>query len=479
VAVDSIQIPEYEILRPLGKGGMSTVYLALQRSLDRKIAIKVMRRGLAGDIAEDQSEKRFLQEGRIMAKLPHRNIVAVHDIVSDDGIAYIAMEFLEGGMLSDRMSRGLSLAEAVSVIVQIANALEFAHQHGVVHRDLKPANVLFRDAGTPVLTDFGIARWQEGTAAQRLTQTGMMVGTPTYMSPEQINGSQTDGRADQYSLGVLFYELLTGAPPFRADAPIALLMAHLNQGPPALPEEFAAFRDVVARMLAKNRDDRYPTLAAFVEDLKSRVIGSDTLTMRLLADPNQASSEQLGALGFFTAPLAVGGVRGTSMQMRKRGNRLRKRAPRLVWIGLALTLLVLAVFVIGSRVGVVTATGRSSPSAQGNVLLAKPPAEAAVVAATASAAPRPAPQTVAAVAAPATTAPALPSAPPTREAAPVHAAQSAPRKSRNVPLAHVVATTAANDISDSARQRCVLIMQKIGIGEALTAEERGILNSCK
>ncbi|HEY8011694.1 MAG TPA: protein kinase, partial [Rudaea sp.] len=300
MATDSIQIPGYEILRPLGSGGMSTVHLALQRSLDRKVALKVMRRSFDPGIDSSQIERRFLLEGRMMAKLPHRNIVAVYDIVSNDKIAYIAMEYLGGGVLTDRMRKGLSLSEAVSVIVQIANALEFAHSHSVVHRDLKPANIMFRDTGTPVLTDFGIARYQDGSA-MRLTQTGMLVGTPTYMSPEQINGQQVDGRADQYSLGILFQELLTGTPPFRADTSIGVLMAHLSQPLPPLPAEFHAFEDVIARMLAKNRDDRYPNLHEFCDDLKSRLIHSDTLLMRLQVDPNQPSSEQLRALGFSTS----------------------------------------------------------------------------------------------------------------------------------------------------------------------------------
>ena len=306
MASGSIQIPGYEILRPLGTGGMSTVYLALQRSLDRKVAIKVMRR--SGDAASDEStqaEKRFLLEGRMMAKLPHRNIVAVYDIVSNEAMAYISMEFLDGGTLSDRMRDGISLADAVSVIVQIASALDFAHTHGVVHRDLKPANIMFRDIGTPVLTDFGIARYQDGSAT-RLTQTGMLVGTPTYMSPEQINGQNVDGRADLYSLGILFYELLAGHAPFRGDTPIAVLMAHLTQQAPPLPDEHAAFQPVIDRMLAKNRDERYTGMKEFSQDLKSRLINSNTLLMRLNVDPNAPSSEQLRALGFASTPTGQG-----------------------------------------------------------------------------------------------------------------------------------------------------------------------------
>ena len=310
MAAETIQIPGYEILRPLGSGGMSTVYLALQRSLDRKVAIKVMRRGGAAVDDARQMEKRFLLEGRMMAKLPHRNIVAVYDIVSNDVIAYIAMEYLSGGSLTDRMRTGLALAEAVSVVVQIAAALDFAHSHGVVHRDLKPANIMFRDPTTPVLTDFGIARYQDGSIT-KLTQTGMLVGTPTYMSPEQINALALDGRSDLYSLGILFYELLTGAPPFRGETPISVLMAHLTQEPPPLPAELAFFQDILDRMLAKKREERFADMREFSQELRSRLIESDTLQMRLSVDPNQSTSEQLRALGF-TSSTPGGGMRSPS-----------------------------------------------------------------------------------------------------------------------------------------------------------------------
>ena len=301
--ISGVEIPGYELIRPLGSGGMSTVYLAVQRSLDRKVAIKVMRRSLeAADTR--QLEKRFLLEGRMMAKLPHRNIVAVYDIVSTDAIAYIAMEYLSGGSLTDRMRNGLSLAEAVAVVVQIAGALEHAHGQNVVHRDLKPANIMFRENGTPVLTDFGIARYQDSSAT-KLTQTGMLVGTPTYMSPEQINADNSDGRSDLYSLGILFYELLTGHPPFRAETPIAVLMAHLTQPPPPLPAELSLFQEIIDRMLAKNRDDRFANMREFSQFLRARFVESDTLQMRLRVDPNATTSEQLRALGFSNTPSGV------------------------------------------------------------------------------------------------------------------------------------------------------------------------------
>ncbi|HQW64066.1 MAG TPA: protein kinase [Pseudomonadota bacterium] len=294
MSVPSTSIPGYELIRELGIGGMATVYLAIQRSLDRKVAIKVMKRNI-DDL--EKFERRFLMEGRTMAKLPHRNIVAVYDIVKNEDVTYIAMELLDGGTLSDRMKAGLSLGDAISIVVQVAQALQFAHEHGIVHRDLKPANIMFRDAHTPVLTDFGIAKQQDATAT-RLTQTGMLVGTPTYMSPEQINALEVDGRSDLYSLGVLFYELLTGAPPFVADTPIAVLRAHLTTPAPPLPPQFADFQPVVDAMLAKNRDERFASLKEFTRALKGAVVNNENLWAKLQADPNQSSSEQLRALGF-------------------------------------------------------------------------------------------------------------------------------------------------------------------------------------
>jgi serine/threonine protein kinase len=291
-------IPGYELVSELGEGGMATVYLAIQHSLDRKVAIKVMRRELrVSNGPMPEFERRFLLEGRTMAKLPHRNIVAVYDIVTSDEIAYISMELLEGGTLSDRMRNGLSLGEAIGVVVQLANGLEYAHRNGVIHRDLKPSNVMFRDPTTPVLTDFGIAK-QSDVMASRITQTGLVLGTPTYMSPEQASGREIDGRSDQYSLGVLFYELLTGKPPFVGDTPIAVLMGHALQPPPPLPDELQALQPVFDRMLAKNPSDRFTNLQDFTRALRGLVVGNANLSTQLGNVTSASVSERLRALGF-------------------------------------------------------------------------------------------------------------------------------------------------------------------------------------
>ena len=276
-----ITIPGYHIVRQIGSGGMAKVYLATQESLGRKVALKVMRRNKHED---SSMEERFRREGQNLARLAHHNVAAIYDIAQTDDASYLAMELLQGGTLTEKMREGISLTAAINVVMQIGAALEAAHGIGIVHRDLKPSNIMFRDAATPVLTDFGIAK--DTKSATRLTGTGMMVGTPSYMSPEQITSKPLDGRSDLYSLGVVFYELLTGELPYQADEPIAMAMKHMSDPIPELPDDLSDLQHIIDGALAKDRDYRFTSVGEFCYALRDAVEGSDQLA-------NQMSSETL------------------------------------------------------------------------------------------------------------------------------------------------------------------------------------------
>ncbi|MBK6436104.1 MAG: serine/threonine protein kinase [Rhodanobacteraceae bacterium] len=198
----SVDISGYRILRSLGEGGMASVYLAMQESLDREVALKVM----APALAENAEFDRFLKEGRLAAKLSHPNLVTVYDIGQHNGLYYLAQEFIPGGTLRERMGTVMPVPATLDVIRDIALGLAYAHEKGVVHRDVKPANVLFRANGTAVLADFGIAKAMNSNTMA--TQAGNSIGTPHYMSPEQARAEKVDGRSDLYSLGAMMYELL-------------------------------------------------------------------------------------------------------------------------------------------------------------------------------------------------------------------------------------------------------------------------------
>ena len=355
-------IPGYQLLRQIGSGGMATVFLAVQVSLDRKVAIKVLRTSGADDDPE-RTEKRFLREGRTLAKITHKNVCGIYDIAKIGDIAYIAMEYLDGGTLVDKLKQGVSVGESISIVVQVASALEEAHKLGIIHRDLKPANVMLRGGRVPVLTDFGIAR--ELTASHtRITAENMIVGTPIYMSPEQVSGGEVDGRSDLYALGIMFFELLTGQPPYKGDTPIAVCMQHLTAALPTLPPDLADLQPVMERMLAKKREERYASMTEFTHSLRDVFVASDSMRHVAMLSPDSPWSEQLRELGFsfdtlrdadFKAALEAqrrrtGGKAGkpvaapaapanarTGISTRAAG---RRRWP--LWAGLAATLLLAA-----------------------------------------------------------------------------------------------------------------------------------------
>ncbi|MCP5419154.1 MAG: serine/threonine protein kinase [Gammaproteobacteria bacterium] len=246
------QIPGYTIEKPLGKGAMAAVYLAVQNALERQVALKVMASSLSVD---ETFRRRFVKEGRIIGQLSHQHIITVYDIGEYEGYYYMAMEYIGHGTLRERIERGMPPERAVSILCQIAKALGYAHGRGFVHRDVKPANILFRDDETAVLSDFGIARgFDEST---RLTMAGWTLGTPNYMSPEQALGKTLDARSDLYALGVVFYEMLVGARPYKATDSISLALKHVSEPIPRLPDNLAIYQGIIDNLLAKDPNDRF------------------------------------------------------------------------------------------------------------------------------------------------------------------------------------------------------------------------------
>lgn len=265
-AVD-INIPGYEILRPIGEGGMASVFLAVQKSLEREVALKVMSPILA---ANSEFASRFLIEGKITAKLQHPNLVTVYDIGSHNGIYYLAAEYIPGGTLKERLDEGgLSVAEMLDITSDIALGLDFAHQKGFVHRDVKPGNVLFRNDGRVVLADFGIAKAMDGSNSS--TVAGSSIGTPDYMSPEQARGEPVDGRSDLYSLGTVLYEMLAGEAPYRASDPFTVALMHVTHPVPELPEPYVWLQPLIVGLMAKQAGERFNTGSATVEAIQQLV----------------------------------------------------------------------------------------------------------------------------------------------------------------------------------------------------------------
>lgn len=258
-----IEVPGYRIERILGKGGMATVYLATQMSLGRPVALKVLH-----DPDTPQFFERFFNEGRCIARLNHSNLIAIFDIGQGDGFYYIAMEYLPGGDLKSRIAQGIKPAQALKILGRLAGCLAYVHGEGVIHRDIKPSNILFRNDGSPVLTDFGIAKLIQ--ADNDLTVTGTVMGSPHYLSPELAQGiRRVDGRSDLYSLGIILYEMLTGRKPYSADSFAATLMAHIQQPLPQLPEQFSSLQPLLDKLLAKKPEERFQSGAELLMTLQS------------------------------------------------------------------------------------------------------------------------------------------------------------------------------------------------------------------
>ena len=325
----------YAVERSVGQGGMATVYLARDVRHERQVAIKVLRPELAASIGAD----RFLREIRVAAQLQHPNILALYDSGEAAGFLYYVMPFVPGESLRDRMNREgqLSLEESVQITCEVADALYFAHTRHVIHRDIKPENILLQD-GRPVVADFGIA--SAASAGEKLTETGMAVGTPHYMSPEQaMGGEHLDGRTDQYSLACMVYEMLVGQPPFHGPNAMAILARHSLEAVPSLqivrqsvPDEI---EDAIMRALEKTPADRFPTIRDFADALAQVDLGpsarrTSSRSMRARRSTPSAIRRSSGVTAAQALPLPA----RVSAFVKSRG--------KLFWAAAAASLLLLA-----------------------------------------------------------------------------------------------------------------------------------------
>jgi serine/threonine-protein kinase len=266
------RLGDYHLLRLLGRGGMADVYLAEQGSLGRRVAFKVLK----GSLAKDESYvRRFLHEAKAAASLVHANIVQIYEVGCIDGVHFIAQEYVDGRNLKQLLDRhgAMNIAAAVNVMRQVAAALHKAGQQKITHRDIKPENIMLSADGEVKVADFGLARVEREGKSVNLTQVGMTMGTPMYMSPEQVEGRPVDTRSDIYSFGVTCYCMLAGHPPFSGDTPLAIAIQHLNREPQRLEDVRSDVPEglcrIIHKMMAKAPEDRYQNAAELLRDLRT------------------------------------------------------------------------------------------------------------------------------------------------------------------------------------------------------------------
>lgn len=277
---EPLNIPGYKIERLIARGGMAEVYLAEQLSLGREVAIKVM----DAHTGDQDFAERFLHEARLVAALNHSNLVTIYDFGQlAGGRLFLSMEYLQGGDLEERLTKGVSEETALRILRELVNALKFVHSKGIIHRDIKPANILFRQDDTLVLTDFGIAKTINNDVG--LTQAGMIVGSAAYGSPEQMQGLTLDTRTDIYSVGVLFLEMLTGNNPFKAETFVNTAMNHIQLDIPRLQGSQARFQPLLNKMLGKTPKERFASMELLSGMLETITLASITNSTAAIKAP--------------------------------------------------------------------------------------------------------------------------------------------------------------------------------------------------
>ncbi len=323
----------YDVKKLLGRGGMGAVFLAIDQSLDRPVAIKV----LPPDLSEDKRfYDRFEHEARTAAKLDHPHIIPIYAVEISDGVNYFVMKFVTGRTLDQLLQSGpLPIDVAQRILWESACALGHAHSRGVVHRDVKPANIMIDDHGLAMVTDFGISKALE--SAHQFTATGQVIGTPHYMSPEQAKGVTVDGRSDQYSLGVVAYRMLAGRLPFMDDSVHTVIYKHIFEMPPPLemfrPDAPDFLRTAIHRAIQKEADDRFATMEEFAtavwpeHPVRDYSVSGGSLTRTSLDAateitspvPSRKRGKRVAVVGGITLLLAVGGVAGATLVMGRDG----------------------------------------------------------------------------------------------------------------------------------------------------------------
>ncbi|MGE5027886.1 MAG: protein kinase domain-containing protein, partial [Betaproteobacteria bacterium] len=360
------KLGRYELLSELGQGAMGVVYKAIDPLIDRTVAIKTINLNLSKDELAD-FEERFNREAKSAGRLSHPNIVTIYDVGKADHVAFMAMEFLEGRELKDIIASGeaLPLDRIVEITAQIADGLAFAHDNGVVHRDIKPANIMVLSNGSVKITDFGIAKMSSSSK----TQVGIVLGSPKYMSPEQVVGKPVDGRSDIFSLGTVLYELLTGRPAFGGgENTLATIMYRILNEAPVLPGKInpavpGSLDYIVTKALAKEPENRYQSAQEMASDLRNY----QNLTFSLLPQPAAAASNRGNSFTSSTGERNAGNDGDATVVLDARP--LRAISPpspgkRMKLAGIVVLLLIVvtaAVFFIPGRQPGTTATNNTVP----------------------------------------------------------------------------------------------------------------------